>query len=80
MGLFAVLIGAITRSRPQALVTAACYGFSLALSFMVAGYDGPEPVARHLAGFTVLGLIGCACAMLLAVAGLFLGRARTRAG
>ena len=48
---------------------ATSYGFALAFSFMIAGYQGQPPVSHQLLPFALLGLLGAACAALLALAG-----------
>jgi hypothetical protein len=68
-GLVAVLVGVLARTRGQAAIDGSMYGFALAFVFMVAGYDGAEPLARRLPFFALLGLVGAACATLLALAG-----------
>ncbi len=68
-GLVAVLVGVLAHSRRAALAGAAAYGCALAFTFMVAGYDGGAPVLSRLPFFAILGLVGAACAALLALAG-----------
>jgi hypothetical protein len=68
-GLLAILVGVLAPSRSAALAGAAAYGFALAFTFMVAGYDGTAPVVSRLPFFAILGLVGAACAALLALLG-----------
>lgn len=68
-GLVALAIGALARSRRQAAVDAATYGFALSFVFMVAGYSGTAPLAGRLWFFVLLGLFGALCAALLALVG-----------
>ena len=64
-------LGAWSRSARFAAGVGACFGFVLALTFMVAGYDGDDPLAAVLVPFLVLGLVGALCGAVLAVAGRF---------
>jgi uncharacterized membrane protein YccF (DUF307 family) len=68
-GLVAILVGVLARSRRAALGGAAAYGFALSFTFIVAGYDGSATVMSRLPFFAVLGLVGAACAALLALVG-----------
>lgn len=68
-GLTAALTGYTSRSRGSTISVAASYGFALAFSFMIAGYQGQPPVSHQLLPFALLGLLGAACAALLALAG-----------
>lgn len=67
-GIVAGLIGYTSRSRHSTISAAASYGFALAVSFMIAGYQGHAPVTAHVLPFALLGLLGAACATLLALA------------
>ncbi len=68
-GLVAALIGYTSPSRARTTTAGASYGFALAFTFMVAGYQGQPPVTHRLLPFALLGLLGAACATLLALAG-----------
>ncbi len=78
-GLVAALIGYTTPSRARATLAASGYGFALAFAFMVAGYQGQAPVTHRLPPFALLGLLGAACATLLALGGHAIGRGRRSA-
>jgi hypothetical protein len=65
----AVLVGVLAPTRRAAVAEAATYGFSLAFTFMVAGYDGTATLISRLPLFAVLGLVGAGYAALLALAG-----------
>ena len=77
-GLVALLVGVLARSRRAAAVDAGLYGFTLALVFMVAGYDGAEPLSGRLPFFALLGLFGAACAAALALVGALVSRRLSR--
>lgn len=64
-------------SRVSTTIAAAGYGFALAFTFMIAGYQGQAPVTPRLLPFALLGLLGGACVTLLALAGYAI-RARGR--
>ena len=68
-GLVAVLTGVLSPTRRAAVAGAAAYGFTLALTFMVAGYDGTATVVSRLPFFGILGLFGAGCAAVLALMG-----------
>lgn len=57
-GLAALAVGAICRSRREALIAAAVYGFFLGFSFMIAGYAGTDPIMGKLPFFALIGLVG----------------------
>ncbi len=77
-GLVALLVGAFAPSRRAALAGASVYGFALAFTFMVTGYDGTATMMSRLPFFAILGLVGAACAALLALAGHFVATATRR--
>lgn len=56
-GLAGLGLGAVCRSRQEALMSGALYGFVLGFTFMVAGYDGTDPVAGKLPFFAVIGVV-----------------------
>jgi len=62
-------LGARSRSARLAAMVGACFGFVLAFTFMVVGYDGDDPFADVLVPFLILGLVGALCGAVLAVAG-----------
>lgn len=67
--LAAFLIGSRGRSTRRAVVDAAAFGFALAFSFMCFGYQGRDPLTTRILPFSVLGIVGAASALLLALAG-----------
>ena len=77
-GLVAVVVGVLAHSRRAALAGAAAYGFALAFTFMVAGYDGTATVLSRVPFFAILGLVGAACAALLALLGSLVATATRR--
>ena len=68
-GVASILIGVLSTSRKHAIVDAAVFGFALAFSFMAFSYDGNDGAARVIAPFCLLGLVGAACAVVLALVG-----------
>jgi hypothetical protein len=74
-GLVALLVGAFAPSRRAALAGASAFGFALAFTFMVTGYDGTASVLSTLPFFALLGTVGAACAALLALTGHFVATA-----
>ena len=62
-------LGACCRSTPRAALVGACFGFVLAFTFMVAGYDGDDPFTDVLVPVLLLGLVGAVCGTVLAVVG-----------
>jgi hypothetical protein len=62
-------IGAWGRSKRQAAVRGAAYGFALAYVFMLAGYDGEAAIHTRLAPFLLFALFGALCGAMLAAGG-----------
>jgi hypothetical protein len=54
---------------PVAAAVGAVFGFALAFTFMVAGYDGADPLVTRLLPFAVLGAVGAVCGAAAAWAG-----------
>jgi hypothetical protein len=77
-GLASVLIGFLAATRKQAVFGAALFGFALAASFMAFSYDGSNGVAGVIVPFSLLGLVGAACAAILALVGQLLRAAVRR--
>ena len=77
-GLVALLVGAFAPSRRAALAGGSAYGFALAFTFMVTGYDGTATLMSRLPFFAILGILGAACAALLALTGYFVAAATRR--
>jgi len=71
-GLTAVALG-YRANRATAVVAGALYGFVLCFVFTLATYTygGPAPAITRVAFFTVLGLVGALCGLLLALLGAF---------
>ena len=69
-------------ARRQAIIAGALYGFVLCFMFTLLGYGGAAPLLRRVPFFTVLGLVGAVCGLLLALVGTLAGaghRAPTQA-
>jgi hypothetical protein len=74
-GLVGLVFGAgATRWKPS-VVSAAVFGFTVSLLFLVAGYQGAGPISAALPFFVLLGLFGAACGAVLGAIGWL---ARTR--
>jgi hypothetical protein len=67
-GLAGLLLG-YRSQRTERFVTGALYGFALCFSFMIAGYDGATPLVTRLPFFTLVGLFGASCGLLLTFIG-----------
>ncbi|MBL7493804.1 hypothetical protein I6A60_35180 [Frankia sp. AgB1.9] len=63
-GLLAAVLGLGARGRRSAAATGGLFGFALAVTFMIAGYDGAAPLTSRLAPFALLGLVGAAGAVI----------------
>ena len=68
-GLGALSVGALCRTRREALPAGAVYGFVLGLAFMIAGYGGSDPIVGKLPFFAVIGLVSAAAGALAAFVG-----------
>jgi hypothetical protein len=62
-------IGIFARSKKEAGVSGALYGFVLSFLFMVRGYQGTAPLVTRFAPFAVLGLFGAVCGTVLGLIG-----------
>src|SRR5881398_3709388 len=67
-GLAAVALG-YRANRATAVVAGALYGFVLCFVFTLASYGGAAPAITRVPFFTVLGLVGALCGLLLALLG-----------
>jgi len=67
-GLAAVALG-YRANRATAVVAGALYGFVLCFAFTLATYGGATPAITRVPFFTVLGLVGALCGLLLALLG-----------
>ena len=73
-GAAGVIIGWFTRSFRESLASGAVFGFVLAFSFMMAGYSGTMPVASRILPFSILGVVGAVCGIVLTIFGYWLSR------
>ena len=71
-----VALGLCCPTGRLAAAVGALFGFVLAFTFMVAGYDGAAPLVTRLAPFAVLGLVGAGCGAAAAWVGHVLRRRR----
>ena len=69
-----LLIGLWCPTYREAIAIGALYGFLLAFSFMLAGYQGTAPVLTRLPFFALLGLVGAVCGIGLGLIGSFASR------
>ncbi len=69
--LIGILLGIFCASRRSALLNGAVYGFALAYVFMVAGYNGQDPIHTKLLPFVIFGIVGALGGSTLAIIGLF---------
>jgi len=63
--------------RREAAIAGALYGFVLCFVFTLAGYDGAASVVSRVPFFSILGLVGAVCGLVLALLGALL-RPRSR--
>ena len=68
-GLAALIIGYFSTTWKGALGSGGLFGFCLASTFMVAGYQGTAPVTSYLIPFAIIGLVGALCAIAGATVG-----------
>jgi hypothetical protein len=54
---------------PRAAIAGGVFGFAMAATFVITGYDGADPLTHRLPASALLGLVGSACALLLALLG-----------
>jgi hypothetical protein len=73
-GIAGLLFGLWCPNYREAIAIGALYGFVLAFSFMVSGYQGSAPVLTRLPFFAILGLVGAVCGVGLGVIGCFIFR------
>ena len=73
-GIAGLLIGLWCPTYREAIATGALYGFLLAFSFMVAGYQGAAPILTRVPFFAILGIVGLVCGVGLGIAGTFMRR------
>lgn len=77
----AIVVGAISRDRRQALVSGAAYGFALGVSFIAFDYGGADPILGKVPFFAALGVVSAIFGSALSVAGQWLtARLRARSG
>ncbi|MDR3574409.1 MAG: hypothetical protein P4L50_11130 [Anaerolineaceae bacterium] len=70
-GITGVLFGLWRLTYRAAVLTGAVYGFLLAFTFMLAGYQGAAPTLSRLPFFAILGLVGAVCGIGLGLIGSF---------
>ena len=73
-GIAGLLFGLWCPTYRETIAIGALYGFLLAFSFMMSGYQGSVPVLTRLPFFAILGLVGAVCGIGLGVTGSFISR------
>lgn len=73
-GIAGLLIGLGCPTYQEAIPIGALYGFGLAFTFIVAGYQGSAPILTRLPFFAILGIVGAVCGIGLGVTGSFVRR------
>jgi hypothetical protein len=73
-GIAGLIFGFWCRSYREAFTVGGVYGFLLAFTFMLAGYQGSAPVLTRLPFFALLGIVGAICGIGLGLAGSFFHR------
>jgi len=58
-------IGWLCVNNKAALINGAVYGFALAYTFMVVGYNGTDPLSHKLLPFVIFGVIGSIAGLVL---------------
>jgi hypothetical protein len=71
-GIAGVLLGVWCAQYREAAGLGALYGFLIAFTFMVTGYQGAAPILSRVPFFAILGLVGAVCGVGLGVIGAFL--------
>lgn len=71
-GLIGLASGIYAKTRKDAIVTGAVYGFLLTFIFMVTGYNGRDALATKILLFAVFGVFGAFCGTVLGIAGYFI--------
>lgn len=64
-----LVIGFFSKSKRNAMLNGAIYGFVLSFVFMASGYAGDAPIISRFPFFTALGLFGALCGAVLGVIG-----------
>lgn len=78
-GVAGLLLGLWCPTYRTAASTGALYGFLLAFTFMLAGYQGSAPILSRLPFFAILGIVGAICGAALGLVGSFARRKFSRA-
>lgn len=73
-GMVGLLFGWWCHGYRDGIRVGAVYGFLLAFSFMIAGYQGAATLLSRLPFFAALGLFGALCGVALGVVGAFARR------
>ena len=73
-GLVGLALGLWCRSRREALINGAVYGFVISFVFMLAGYAGEASIISRIPFFAILGLVGAVCGLVLGFLGFWMKR------
>jgi hypothetical protein len=70
-GIAGLLIGYWARRSRVAVIDGGLYGFTVAFTFMLAGYQGEASIINRIPFFALLGLVGAVCGSVLGWMGCF---------
>jgi hypothetical protein len=70
-GIVGLVLGWWNKPIKGALVNGSLYGFFLAFSFMMAGYQGSASIISRIPFFAILGILGAVCGFFLSAIGNF---------
>lgn len=70
-GLAAIILGYYSNNRKEATINGASYGFLLGFVFMIAAYNGSDPLINKIPFFILMGIFSAICAMVLTIIGYF---------
>lgn len=66
-----LVIGIFSTRKKLAVISGALYGFAVAYTFMLSGYDGADPIETRIIPFVPLVLVGAVCGLILGLIGYF---------
>ncbi|HVT00748.1 MAG TPA: hypothetical protein VHE53_00765 [Patescibacteria group bacterium] len=68
-GLAALIIGYLSNNRKESIKNGLAYGFFLGFVFMVANYNGADPVATKIPFFVLMGVVSAVFGAVLSIIG-----------
>ena len=60
-----LVIGYLSKTRKESIISGVVFGFLLSFLFMVHGYQGKNPITQAIPLFLGLGLFGALCGTIL---------------